>query len=115
MIGGLSMGGYGALYYGGLHPEMFSYVYACSPAVMIEGVPNLFDIYGGLVASGTQLPGLTIEIGTEDFLFESCGWFTGFLTGGGIPFEHITRAGAHDWAFWSACTPKIVKKLGEVL
>lgn len=113
-VGGLSMGGYGSLYYGGIHPEMFSYVYACSPAAVIDGAPNLFDIYGGLLAAGTELPGMTIEIGTEDFLFESCGWFTGFLGSAGVQFEHITRPGAHDWTFWSACTPKIVKKIGEV-
>lgn len=113
-VGGLSMGGYGSLYYGGIHPEMFSYVYACSPAAVIDGVPNLFDIYGGLLATGTALPGLTIEIGTEDFLFESCGWFTGFLSSAGVQYELITREGAHDWTFWSACTPKIVKKIGEV-
>lgn len=113
-IGGLSMGGYGSLYYGGIHPEMFSYVYACSPAAVVDGAPNLFDIYGGLLAAGTELPGITIEIGTEDFLFEQCGWFTGFLGSAGVQFENITRAGTHDWAFWSACTPKIVKKIGEI-
>ena len=32
-IGGLSMGGYGSLYYGTLHPEMFCYVYSCSAAI----------------------------------------------------------------------------------
>lgn len=114
MVGGLSMGGYGSLYYGGIHPEMFGYVYACSPAAIVDGAPNLFDIYGGLLATGTELPGITVEIGTEDFLFESCGWFTGFLGGAGVQFEHITRAGAHDWAFWTGCTPKIVNKAAEL-
>lgn len=113
-VGGLSMGGYGSLYYAGIHPEMFSYAYACSPAVMVEGTPNIFDVYGSLIYSGGQMPGMTIEIGTEDFLFESCGWFTGFLTNANVQYELITRQGAHDWAFWSACTPKIVKKIGEV-
>lgn len=36
-IGGLSMGGYGALYYGFMYPEMFCAVYAMSPAVVEFG------------------------------------------------------------------------------
>lgn len=113
-IGGLSMGGYGSLYYGGIHPEMFSYVYACSPAVMIDGTPNLFDIYGAVVAEEATLPGITLEIGTGDFLYETAGWFKGFMDSMSIDHEYITRDGAHDWSFWMACTPKIVAKLGTL-
>ena len=111
-IGGLSMGGFGSLYYGLLHPEMFSYVYACSPATSIDGAPNLYDLLSK--ADVSKLPGITIEIGTEDFLFQSAGSFKQALDAKKVPNEYITRAGAHDWSFWAACTPKIMKKLGEV-
>lgn len=111
-IGGLSMGGFGSLYYGLLHPEMFSYVYACSPATSIDGAPNLYDLLSK--ADVSKLPGITIEIGTEDFLFQSAGSFKQALDANKVPNEYITRAGAHDWSFWAACTPKIMKKLGEV-
>lgn len=111
-IGGLSMGGFGSLYYGLLHPEMFSYVYACSPATYIEGAPNLYDLLSK--ADVSKLPGITIEIGTEDFLFQSAGSFKQALDANKVPNEYITRAGTHDWPFWAACTPKIMKKLGEV-
>lgn len=111
-IGGLSMGGFGSLYYGLLHPEMFSYVYACSPATYIDGAPNLYDLLSK--ADVSKLPGITIEIGTEDFLFQSAGSFKQALDANKVPNEYITRAGAHDWSFWAACTPKIMKKLGEV-
>lgn len=111
-IGGLSMGGFGSLYYGLLHPEMFSYVYACSPATSIDGAPNLYDLLSKVDVS--KLPGITIEIGTEDFLFQSAGSFKQALDANKVPNEYITRAGAHDWSFWAACTPKIMKKLGEV-
>lgn len=111
-IGGLSMGGFGSLYYGLLHPEMFSYVYACSPATYIDGAPNLYDLLSK--ADVSKLPGITIEIGTEDFLFQSAGSFKQALDANKVPNEYITRAGAHDWPFWAACTPKIMKKLGEV-
>ncbi len=111
-IGGLSMGGFGSLYYGLLHSEMFSYVYACSPATYIDGAPNLYDLLSK--ADVSKLPGITIEIGTEDFLFQSAGSFKQALDANKVPNEYITRAGAHDWSFWAACTPKIMKKLGEV-
>lgn len=111
-IGGLSMGGFGSLYYGLLHPEMFSYVYACSPATSIDDAPNLYDLLSK--ADVSKLPGITIEIGTEDFLFQSTGSFKQALDANKVPNEYITRAGAHDWSFWAACTPKIMKKLGEV-
>ena len=111
-IGGLSMGGFGSLYYGLLHPEMFSYVYACSPATYIDGAPNLYDLLNK--ADVSKLPGITIEIGTEDFLYESAGSFKQALDAKKVPNEYITRAGTHDWPFWAACTPKIMKKLGEV-
>lgn len=111
-IGGLSMGGFGSLYYGLLHPEMFSYVYACSPATYIDGAPNLYDLLSKTDVS--KLPGITIEIGTEDFLFQSAGSFKQALDANKVPNEYITRAGTHDWPFWAACTPKIMKKLGEV-
>lgn len=111
-IGGLSMGGFGSLYYGLLHPEMFSYVYACSPATYIDGAPNLYDLLSK--ADVSKLPGITIEIGTEDFLFQSAGNFKQALDANKVPNEYITRAGTHDWPFWAACTPKIMKKLGEV-
>lgn len=113
-IGGLSMGGYGSIYYGWLHPELFGYVYACSPATYMDGLTNLYDLVGAAVEAGGDMPGMTIEIGTEDFLFESAGYFEGFLGSMGVAHEYITHSGAHDWAFWSACAPKIVRKVGEM-
>lgn len=112
-IGGLSMGGYGSLYYGAIHPEMFCYVYACSPLTYRDGIPNLYDLYGAAIGGGQQMPGLTIEIGTGDFLFESAGYFEGFLNSMNFAHEYITRDGVHDWAFWAACTPKMLKKVSE--
>ena len=112
-IGGLSMGGYGSLYYGAIHPEMFCYVYACSPLTYMDGIPNLYDLYGAAIGGGQQMPGLTIEIGTGDFLFESAGYFEGFLNSMNFAHEYITRDGVHDWAFWAACTPKMLKKVSE--
>lgn len=108
-IAGLSMGGYGSLYYGLAHPDMFCYIYACSPATYVEGTPNLYDM---MWTEG--LPGITVEIGTSDFLYESAKGFREALGYSAIDWDFIERDGAHDWAFWSVCTPKILKKFASI-
>ena len=114
-IGGLSMGGYGSLYYGSLHPEMFCYVYACSAAVNVGGSPDPAVLIAQSVSAGkiNELPGFTLEIGTEDTTVpvSSNDTFVNMLAGYGIPYEYITRPGAHDWPFWNACSPKIIHKV----
>lgn len=116
-IGGLSMGGYGSLYYGLLHPEMFCHVYACSAAVSVGGAaPDLVQFISAAAAEDAirSLPGLTLEIGTEDFLFSNNEAFIRTLDSYNVPYEYITRSGAHDWKFWNACSPKIIRKVMTV-
>ena len=113
-IGGLSMGGYGSLYYGTLHPEMFCYVYACSAAINVGvSAPDPAQLIAQTVSAGNikELPGFTLEIGTEDTTVGSNDPFIKTLAGYGIPYEYITRPGAHDWPFWNACSPKIIHKV----
>ena len=114
-IGGLSMGGYGSLYYGTLHPEMFCYVYACSAAVNVGGSPDPAVLIAQSVSAGkiNEMPGFTLEIGTEDTTVpvSSNDSFINMLAGYGIPYEYITRPGSHDWPFWNACSPKIIHKV----
>ena len=113
-IGGLSMGGYGSLYYGALHPEMFCYVYACSAAINVGvAAPDPAQLIGQAVSAGKvmEMPGFTLEIGTEDTTVGSNDPFINTLAGYGIPYEYITRPGSHDWPFWNACSPKIIHKV----
>ena len=116
-IGGLSMGGYGSLYYGTLHPEMFCYVYACSAAINVGvSAPDPAQLIAQTVSAGkvNEMPGFTLEIGTEDTTVGSNDPFIKTLAGYGIPYEYITRPGAHDWPFWNACSPKIIHKVMTV-
>ena len=115
-IGGLSMGGFGSLYYGTLHPEMFCYVYACSAAISVGAAgADPAQLIAGAVSAGRikELPGFTLEIGTEDTTVSPStnDQFVNTLAGYGIPFEYITRPGGHDWPFWNACSPKIIHKV----
>ena len=116
-IGGLSMGGYGSLYYGLLHPELFCHVYACSAATSVSGnIPSLSQLLANASRSGTlgNLPELTLEIGTEDMTCNNED-FVRTLEAYEIPFEYITRTGTHDWRFWNACSPKIIRKTAVVI
>ena len=111
-VGGLSMGGYGTLYYAVKHPEMFCCAYAMSPATYIsETTPNLFELYPA--ANAAELPELTIEVGTEDAtVYESCAAFNAWVLSGIPSIQYIERSGVHDWAFWKGCYPKFMTKLG---
>ena len=113
-IGGLSMGGYGTLYYAVQHYDMFCCAYAMSPACYVEGLPNLFELYPN-APDKAALPELTMEVGTEDAtVYEACPYLAAYITGSGITnFEYIERPGVHDWKFWKECYPKFMKKLGK--
>ena len=109
-VAGLSMGGYGSLYYWSKYPEMYKYAYAMSPAVDVSGTSKILagkdkDI----------LPPLTIETGIQDGTTPLSGItdFHNYLVSEGIEHEFITRDGTHDWKFWQECLPKVLKKCGE--
>lgn len=107
-IAGLSMGGFGTLYHCLLHPEKWTYAYAMSPATwwMDDMVKH---------SDPSKLPGITIEMGTEDATVSPDGveQFHKLLEANNIKHEYITRSGGHTWTFWQECLPKALKKVGE--
>ena len=109
-VAGLSMGGYGTLYYWSKYPEMYSYAYAMSPAVDVGGTSRILAD-----KNKNNLPELTIETGIQDFTTPLAGItdFHDYLVSEGIEHEFITRDGSHDWKFWQECLPKVLKKCGE--
>ena len=109
-IGGFSMGGYGALRYGVVHHELFSYVYAISSVIGESGLTGMGSIVTNYQPS--VLPGITLECGDRDYFTYDNRDFSAQLTQLGIAHEHIERNGGHDWEFWSACTPKMLRKVG---
>jgi S-formylglutathione hydrolase FrmB len=110
-VAGLSMGGYGTLYYGLGEPDKFCYAYACSAAIEMQGLPSLTDL--ARKADPNQLPGITLEMGTEDWVTGDGKDFHNTLNSLGIKHEYIARSGVHDWKFWQECLPKILKRCGE--
>ena len=110
-VAGLSMGGYGSLYYWIKYSELFSYAYPMSPAVDVNGTASLM-----VGKDKSKLPGLTIETGIQDSTTPLGGIteFHNYLVKEGIDHEFITRDGGHDWKFWQETLPKVLKKSGEV-
>lgn len=111
-IDGFSMGGYGALRYGVMHHEMFCYVYAMSSVIGGYGATDMGDIVTNYQPS--ELPGITLECGDLDYFTYDNRELSALLTQFGIAHEHIERSGGHDWEFWSACTPKMLRKVGNL-
>lgn len=108
-IAGLSMGGYGTLYNGYKHPEMFTYLYAMSPATGAGAKAALAS------CDVKKAPPCTIETGTDDMTVSlaSVQDFVKFANERGFKPEFITRAGGHTWQFWQECLPKALVKVGE--
>lgn len=114
-LAGLSMGGWGTLYYGLKYPEMFLYGYAMSPATGISwlGV-SLQDL---IVAQSDRsvFPFITLESGIQDITvsIESVRACDELLSGYEIPHRFIERSGGHDWAFWPVCLEKALVEIGK--
>ena len=112
MVAGLSMGGYGSLYYWLKHPDMFCYSYPMSAAIeMGEAYPSLRDLVDQ--ANVSELPGMTLEMGLQDYTTGDGKNFHNYLTAKGVKHDYITRDGSHDWKFWQEALPKVLTKAGE--
>ncbi|NLE52825.1 MAG: hypothetical protein GX613_15615 [Chloroflexi bacterium] len=118
-IGGLSMGGYGALYLGLKYPDRFSAIGAHSPALFergAEGAP--IGVYGAdwshyeerapqaiiLREGWPEDMRLFVDIGSEDELMPGVYDLFGALLGQTNPiaeFQGHVWPGGHQWRYWS--------------
>lgn len=121
-VGGLSMGGYGAMKLALRHPDLFCSAVSHSGALrfghypMNEDTPfdaefrrvigadpvggpnDLFALAEGI--DRALLPALRIDCGTDDFLIEANRDFHAHLESLGIPHEYAEYTGAHEWSYW---------------
>ena len=122
-VGGLSMGGYGALRTALAHPERYVSATSHSGAVLFGHKPcprDTFDeremqaIFGPrprgsahdvvalarrAKASG-RVPALRFDCGKGDFLIEDNRAFHRKLSRAGVPHEYEEFSGEHSWDFW---------------
>ncbi len=121
-IGGLSMGGYGALKLALKYPNLFCSANSHSGALGFAhgdfppdnpfgvefervvgkhpaGGPNdLFTLAERI--DRARLPALRIDCGTEDFLIDDNRAFQAHLAKLDLPHEYAEFPGAHDWSYW---------------
>jgi enterochelin esterase-like enzyme len=114
-LAGLSMGGWGTLYYGLKYPKMFKYGYAMSPATGIDGLPvSLRDLISKQ-SSTSVFPFITLESGTQDYTvgIQSVRDCDELLTSYDVRHHFIERNGGHDWKFWPVCLEKALVEIGK--
>lgn len=122
VIGGLSMGGYGATKLALAHPDLFCAATSHSSPMNVgsrvlgeeQNLRDEFDrLFGTNPAGGpndlyalaehidrAQLPALRIDCGTDDPLLEQNREFHTHLDKLGIPHEYQEFPGAHTWDYW---------------
>lgn len=121
-IGGLSMGGYGAVKVGLKHHELFASITSHSGALGFTHdepekakplSPEFERIFGKSPGGGPEdpfaivdridhgrIPALRIDCGTEDFLLDQNRAFHKHLEEKKVPHEYVEFPGGHDWAYW---------------
>lgn len=115
-IAGLSMGGFGCSYYAFKYSGKFRYCYCMSGAVEGMGSELTPDVASMLEGKDfSEMPAYTMDIGTEDFLYDANVRTHNVLTGMGFAHEYIERPGAHDWTFWTDALPKALERIGTYL
>ena len=126
-IAGLSMGGYGTMFYTMRHPELFSS--ACPISARMSGTPynknrsytdeyitTLDSLAGVKIAqslSDEQIAALRqvrlrVDCGDDDYLFDGNVDFVRALRSHKIPVEFRVRDGGHSWIYWQTALPDIL-------
>ncbi|QDV33485.1 alpha/beta hydrolase [Tautonia plasticadhaerens] len=129
-IGGLSMGGYGAVKVGLKHHDRFASVTSHSGALgFVHGLgdrpeisPEFNRIFGPEPSGGPEdpfalveqtdhglLPKMRIDCGTDDFLLDQNRAFRDHLDRLEIPLEYEEFPGGHEWSYWDAHVPEAIE------
>ncbi len=140
-IGGLSMGGFGALRNGTFYYNTFSKIVCLSTAFVVDEVADMKEneegavgdfylyqhIFGDLsklkdsnkdpfwcvkrALKAKKMPELYIAIGSEDMLIEANHKAKEKLTEMGVDFHYHESPGIHNWNFWSTEIEPAIKWL----
>jgi S-formylglutathione hydrolase FrmB len=129
-VTGFSMGGSGAFHYMLARPELFKSVSSLSGAFYELTPPNETmkgyleeligsydehpDLYEKLdcnvgIRKADKLPPIYLHCGTEDFLIEVNRRMHTLLKAEGFQAEYKETEGAHDWSFWKAAAPEVIR------
>ena len=141
VIAGESMGGFGALRAGMLHPETFGHVISLSPALVLglakrstDGEGNVFDlrrsyynaVFGDAdravetdlnpvicAAKAEKKTDVFLSCGRDDVLFPAFEKLCGGMAEAGYPITRDDAEGGHEWGFWTKALERgLVHALG---
>jgi S-formylglutathione hydrolase FrmB len=132
-IGGLSMGGYGALKAALRNPHRFAAAASISgaldivhqvqePAQDIQDYRHIFgdlkDVKGskhdlfhlvkGFAGKKHELPKLYVACGKDDFLYRENLRFKEYCIEHGVELVYLEDRGQHDWDFWDKYIKKVI-------
>ena len=109
-IGGLSMGGYGAIRLGLKYPERYRSIFAHSSRLPARAELASLDWARGfdlddldvdsLAARAKNLPDLAFDCGTEDHLLADSRRFHARLESLGLSHRYDEHPGGHTWDYW---------------
>ena len=134
-IGGLSMGGYGAVKIALKYPHMFSVAVSHSGAFEKMQTKKVHPVFGDPEADRTmrqrenlvwlaeqalsrwptERPHLYLDCGTEDPLLESNRRFVDHLNFIGYPCSYRELPGQHTWPYWDRAFKTVLPELARTL
>lgn len=115
ILGGVSMGGYGALYNGLKQPQKYSALLALSPGIRPDASfseevhGNLRDMF---LKERNNLPFIYLAVGTKDFIIEPSIEFDLWLKENEFDVRYRFAEGFdHSWKLWQLEIEKFLKEL----
>lgn len=124
-IGGLSMGGYGALRLGMKHPDRFASIWAHSAGLRpldaaflaLLDDPDDADVHtwADRLAEGPTGPRISFDCGVDDDLLPYNRELDAHLTQIGLAHHYAEHPGAHTWDYWDEHVREALAQHAEVL
>ncbi len=125
-IGGLSMGGWGAMWFGLKYPDRFASIWSHSSKLdwsnsqldfSMLAEPEDVDIlpYTDKVARLDRKPVISFDCGVDDQLIEENREFHGYLDKIGLEHHYAEHPGAHTWDYWDEHVQEALAQHAQVL
>jgi putative tributyrin esterase len=122
-VGGLSMGGFGALRLGALHPDRFVAAAGHSSvtrlgqldAMTAAALPDVGDLADVLVARRHTLPAIRFDCGVADPYLAANRALDERLTAEAIDHTYAEYPGGHDWDYWTRRLDETLRFFGDQL
>lgn len=127
-LGGLSMGGFGAMRLGARHGYRFRAVSGLSSVTALAQLRGFMaedlaeagvEVAGETVLEAwrkaTRRPALRFDCGTEDPLLPGNRELHAGLRAAGIPHSYVEHPGGHNWEYWEEHLPETLRFFGECL